>query len=88
MVKDIHDSHGTYFSGTKVRVDLKPGCKFKFFCRKKVYVKKNDQFGPWKAPGAIFFTKGPLKSASESQLWVYLGVQVQEGPLRPHNEQQ
>ena len=32
-----------YFSGAKCRIDLKPGCKFKFFCCLEVYLKQNDQ---------------------------------------------
>ena len=53
-----------YYSGTKSWIDLIPGCKFQLVCRQKVYV-KNDQFEPWKDPGGPFFTKGPLKSASQ-----------------------
>ena len=29
---------------------------------------KNDQFGPWKALGVPFFTKGPLESALQGPL--------------------
>ena len=29
-----------YYSGTKSRIGLKPGRKFKFVCRQKVFVKK------------------------------------------------
>ena len=29
-----------YYSGTKSKIDLKPGSKFKFICHQKVYVKK------------------------------------------------
>ena len=60
-----------YHSTTKIRIDLKPGRRFKFVCRQKV-LKKKYQLGPWKDRGGPLFTKGPLKS--DPHLEVYLDV--------------
>ena len=35
-----------YYSGTKSKIDLKPGSKFKFVRCLETYVKKFGQFGP------------------------------------------
>ena len=53
-----------YISGTKCPIDLKPGCKFMFVRCLETYLKKIDQFGPWRDPAGPFFTKGPQKLAS------------------------
>ena len=74
-----HNISIAYYSGTKSRIDLKPGCEFKFVCRQKFYVKK--------LPVWPFFTKGPLKSALQGPFRGPFGVSMkeQEGPLSPGN---
>ena len=44
-------------SETKARIDLNPGCKFKFVNSQETYKKKIDDFGPWRDPAGLTFTK-------------------------------
>ena len=66
-----------YYTGTKSRIDLKPGCKFKFGFYQKVYVKK---LPIWSIEGheGPFSPRVPKNQPHRVHLGIHLGVY--EGP--------
>ena len=50
-----------YFSGTKGRIDLKPGCKFKFVCCLETFVKKLVRLDHEGTLEGLFYQGSPEK---------------------------
>ena len=49
-----HRFSNAYTSGTEYRIDLKPGCKFKFVVCLETYLKKIGSIGPMSVPDGPF----------------------------------
>ena len=63
-----------YISGTKYKIDLKPGCKYKFFYFLAVYVKKITNLGHGMTLEGIFSQRVPKNQPHRVHLGIHLGV--------------
>ena len=67
------ENQNSYISGTDCPIDLKSGCKFKFVSCLETNLRTFTILGHEGTLQGPFFTKGPLKLASQGPFWGPLG---------------